>query len=126
MKAGEVAEQIESCLRAGDKMLPEPIARIARVFCGCGCPDDAWGWVAEYLGKLERKEPIGDDFGGEVMICLYLMAHLELTEHGGSVYGCWLNPDGETALRFLRENGVDWADKGRFVDSQGCSWGDFR
>lgn len=93
-------------------------------FCGCGNPENAAGSLLRLLEQFEdgpgfeesgepRKEPaylalprwLPDD--GVVMLLLYWLSHLELTEHGGGVLGSWLTGTGQRLLEGLRREEAD-------------------
>jgi len=92
--------------------VPEGIAKVSAVFCGCGRPQDAWKTVHDYLerfGRCDLRKPELNT--GEAYITAYLLSHLGLIEHGGSVGGSWTTPLGVGAAAFLREHGSEWQDK---------------
>lgn len=112
----------ESQLSEGARLLPEPIVRIAEVFCGCGSPEAAWTWVRDYLKEHEsgssnlRYPETGLEF-----VAIYLVDHLGLTEHGSNIAWCWLTEEGKGALAFLEEHGPDWASSGWWIDREGTT-----
>jgi hypothetical protein len=74
--------------------------------CGCGSTEDAWERLRQILAlhPLHKNRPafkalIPDD--GLQTLVLYFLAHLGLTEHGGSVGGGWLSEKGEAVLAAL-------------------------
>lgn len=89
-------------------------------FCGCGCPQVALDAVAKILFTLkewsmftysyERKAKRFEDwFGcdardfdspacGLLLSVLYMLDDKGFTEHGSSIFGCWLTEDGERLL----------------------------
>lgn len=127
MTPEETQRLIDQAIARGAKMLPDSIRDISACFCGCGSPDVAWQWVLDYLARHgdedAAKRWTAAETGPE-WIAVYLMDHLDLTEHGTGIRGAWLTERGEEALAFLREHGPDWDEKGYFVDSEGCSHGD--
>lgn len=119
--------EVQRQIAGGAKLLPESIREICECFCGCGSPEVAWQWILDYFTSLESKDFINRWRPGETgpeYIAVYLMGHLDLTEHGTSVRGCWLTDKGKEALSFLREYGPEWDDKGWWVDSTGCCHGE--
>lgn len=91
-------------------------------FCGCGNSDTAYEVLHEVLSfhdraggekenwekKHEDQKLFQDRVGeGVFYLLLYFIDAANLTEHGGSVGGGWLNEDGKTLLKFLDENGFD-------------------
>jgi len=105
-----------------DYPLPDSIAEIANLMCGCGDPESVWAQVKCILETARDRgfyEPVT---GGDWFLA-YVLGVKNLTEHGTGVRGAWLLPKGEEALEFLTKWGADWADKGYFVDSDGVSHG---
>ena len=98
--------------------LPDGMARLSRVFCGCVTKEATWGVMLAELERLDRSESKGTDD-----LASSLCDHLRLSEHGTSIRGGWLTPDGKEALEFLRKWGIDWEDKGNFIDKEGVSHG---
>ena len=81
-------------------------------FCGCGNPDDAAARLCDLLtfhplyenrGEFERLVP---DSGIQHLL-LYMLDHLGLTEHGGSVMGAWLSDKGKDVLTALERERSD-------------------
>lgn len=103
-------------------ILPSSIAKIGSIFCGCSDPQLAWQWVFDYLEAKENGHFHHPEEGSE-MIAVYLMDHLQMTEHGVSVAGAWLTDEGKEALAFLKEHGTDWQEKGTWIDKDGVMWG---
>lgn len=109
--------------------LPEAVVKVVNIFCGCGNPEAAWQVIRNYLHEFSL---MGDDWGkrtleietGEQYIVAYLLDHLKLTEHGGSVGGSWLTDDGEEVLTFLNKWGANWQEEKsvEFVDKDGTSY----
>lgn len=87
--------------------------------CGCGQPCDTMRYIITILKAIrERSEqrcskdsvmalqrafrlPLDTDgyldhLAG--MFLMYMLDHLELTEHGGNVMGCWLTEKGHRAI----------------------------
>jgi len=99
------------------RLLPDPIARLDGLICGCGSPDLVWSWIRSFLedpGQLRQhlEEPTW-------WFCAYVIGSVGLTEHGGSIAGAWLTQDGQEVLEWLHEHGPDWAETPGWVDSQG-------
>lgn len=81
-------------------------------WCGCGRPGDGMRAIAKYLEsrsltypendkKLEEYFPYEDD---SIVLCLaYELDRAGFTEHGSSIYGCWLTTDGEYFLWAIQE-----------------------
>lgn len=82
-------------------------------WCGCGMPGEAMRTVAKYLEarnldypqnkeKLNEYFPGGDD--NPLVLCLaYELDRAEFTEHGTSIYSCWLLDDGKYFLWAIKE-----------------------
>lgn len=75
-------------------------------FCACGSPEDAFEALAKALRIIshdrwldELKAWIPDD--GLQLLLLYQLDKMDLTEHGGSVYGSWLSDKGKEVLAAL-------------------------
>ena len=85
--------------------------------CGCGCPDDAYNFCRGALDCFDRRgahttPPTRDWINAEdaltaliqkqpniaAHVLAHLLSHLDLLEHGGSVGGSWLTPDGERII----------------------------
>jgi len=85
--------------------------------CGCGCPDDAYNFCRDALDCFDRRgthttPPSRDWINAEdaltvliqkqpnvaAHVMAHLLSHLDLLEHGGSVGGSWLTPDGERII----------------------------
>lgn len=90
--------------------VPDGIAKVADVFCGCGSPCDAWVEVHKELKRCgtegDAKQAPNDS--GLWYIMAYLLDHSGLTEHGTSIRWAWLTADGAAALAFLDEWGSEW------------------
>jgi hypothetical protein len=94
--------------------VPDGIAKLADVFCGCGAPEKAWKAVLAELERLkdraERRDGIEPPRGNDHWwVLAYLLDHFELTEHGVSVSYAWLTLEGEEALTWLRKWGCSWS-----------------
>ena len=86
------------------------LLEIQKMFCGCGSPDLAWAAIKDYLREREdwheavlNKKDFPHKYleTGKDYILAYLVDHFRLTEHGGSVGGCWLTKEGKEALTYL-------------------------
>lgn len=91
-------------------------------FCGCGNPEDELLLMEKVLGIIDvrseenrgsgktwdaRTAELKAVFSGNedfMRHYLYWLDALGLTEHGGSIYGSWLDSDGYVALELLRAN----------------------
>lgn len=83
-------------------------------WCFCGAPWEAGNALLRCLDAVNdraaRTLPGGDDPwrhiapGDEGLrwMAMYVLAELDLTEHGGSVQGAWLTPRGESVRELLR------------------------
>jgi hypothetical protein len=94
--------------------IPGGIKKLFGMFCGCGQPDAAWNAVLTELKRCHHNhlaeslsEHIYPPETGEWYVMAYVLEHCDLTEHGGSVGGSWLTPDGQDAMDFLEKHGVD-------------------
>lgn len=97
-------------MRTQTEIIPDGIAKIDDVFCGCGDPEAAWEEIKKELTRLnqehmERKEI---ESSGLWYIMAYLIGHMELSEHGGGIGGAWLTPLGKETLDFLEKYGANW------------------
>ena len=82
-------------------------------WCGCGNPEEAMLTIAKYLEarsleypandeKLKEYFPDGDN--NNLVLCLaYELDRVGFTEHGSSVYSCWLTDDGKYFLWAIQE-----------------------
>ena len=98
--------------------LPASVARIADFFCGCCTVEATWGAVRFELERLDAGIYDGNDG-----LAAALVYRLGLSEHGTSIRGGWLTPEGTEALAFLREHGIEWEDRGAWVGPDGCFYG---
>ncbi len=88
-------------------------------FCGCGDPSDAYSALLETLKvhnapenqTLEERITIRENWNKKLDIYNYLILYFidaaGLTEHGGSVGGCWLTQKGQAVVAFLEEWGTE-------------------
>jgi hypothetical protein len=97
-------------------------------WCGCGNPDDALTFLRDVLqtmhdwseangmGRWNEQNPEREAAKVREQELLpldsplalsyrYFLDALDLTEHGGSVYGSWLTEHGEAVLAMLRAHG---------------------
>lgn len=94
--------------------------------CGCGSPTS----VSESLCRLlelhpmyEHREEVEAYFNhndGLECLVLYMLDHLGLTEHGGSVCGGWLTDKGKDVLQALQ---CERADGFEALHDQSCLHG---
>jgi len=98
--------------------LPPGVAKLNAMLCGCCTNENTWVPILEELERLDRGE-----YQGEDGLAAAIVDHLHLSEHGVSIRAGWLTEEGKAALSFLREWGVDWMDKGEFIDDEGVSHG---
>ena len=105
-----------------DKPLPDSIAKVAQVFCGCGDPEMSW---KEIHSCLRDADQLAGTYvtDGPTQLVAYLLDHLGLTDHGTSIYYHWLTDEGKEALRFFEEHGPRWKERGPWLDSDGVTWG---
>lgn len=81
--------------------------------CGCGSPSIAIKAMAEYLGRVEAftdlqqtrcdqiREGTSDEVADYLIACM--ADDLRFTEHGSSIYWCWLDDAGKRWLELYRE-----------------------
>jgi len=73
-------------------------------FCLCGCHKDAVLAVKEMLdwcGEDCKSRKNASKLINYQTFMLYFLDFYGYTEHGGSVYGCWLNDNGKQLLEFI-------------------------
>lgn len=79
-------------------------------WCGCGMPGVALKIIGKYLEGRKENRKISDN---PLALCLaYELDRAEFTEHGSSIYGCWLTENGEKFLEAIQE-----AEKMGIIDS---------
>jgi len=79
--------------------------------CGCGSPEDAYNFCRDALACFDRrgtserinaedalKRLIQDRPDDAAHVLAHLLSHLDLLEHGASVGGSWLTPNGERVV----------------------------
>ena len=78
--------------------------------CGCGNPDDVLNMLQKYLEAkrewmpFEKQKEFAAKYAEELMLfMMYIMDDKGYTEHGSSVYGCWLTDKGKAFLKMLEE-----------------------
>ena len=96
---------------------PSAMKKIDSLFCGCANEENTWGVVLKELERCERSEYKTDD------IVAHICNWADLTEHGSAVRGVWLTEGGKEVLAFLRQHGIDWQEKGEFLDDENCMHG---
>lgn len=99
-------------------------------WCGCGNAEAALDFMRDVLAAIgpcgkrddwegsrrRMSELIGEESNGALALSyLYMLDAVGLTEHGGSVWGCWLTEKGERILHELQRD--DW--RQRFEDGEG-------
>ena len=109
-------------LADGDQFLPEQVARIDDLVCGCGEPWRVWDWVGERLNDI-AKENWNEPASGAEWLAVYLLDRKGYTEHGGSLPWCWLTDDGLILLGFLCRNGSNWSDHKHWIGADGITRG---
>lgn len=119
----EQQRYLSEALADGSVLVPDPVARLNEVFCGCGSPELVWQAI---LDRLE--DSISDRWNlpvetGPEWILVYLLAHHGLTEHGASCRCSWLTDAGVVVRDFLRQYGSEWQESGDFVTSEGVTVG---
>lgn len=100
-------------------MIPKSIEKLCLMFCGCCSKEGTWGEIFKELLRLEAKT-----FFPEDGLAQALVDHVGMSEHGTSVRGGWLTPEGKEALEFLREHGILWEDSAFWELSDGSWVGD--
>lgn len=106
-----------------DGILPDSVARLDDIFCGCGDPEIAWAWIKRYLSGLHTRAkgqgwPWKPSTGPEYL-AVYVLDHLDLTEHGSTIRCPSLTNDGREVLAFLEAQGADWKDHGPWYAADG-------
>ena len=97
--------------------VPTGIGILYGLCCGCGQPDRFFRVVREYLEGIEGDSNVAvrlqDDDGfyfvanviSEIAWREPDRSYCNMTEHGSSIFHCWLEDFGRDALEFLREYG---------------------
>jgi len=84
---------------------------LQKYFCGCGRPEDAVERLRDLLAlhplynNREKFEALVPDTGIEYLL-LYMLDHMGLTSHGGTVGGGWLTDLGTQVLAALTVPGA--------------------
>jgi hypothetical protein len=84
-------------------------------FCGCGWPEEAQGFLRDVLRGMRHDEKrlsfeqlmgvVSANPKGAALLVLHILDAMRLTEHGGSVFGSWLDTKGVALLAELdKEN----------------------
>ena len=79
--------------------------------CGCGMPDETYKAVFEMLKRARDKGKLIESDSPYELFMAYTLDHLELLEHGSSIYGSWLTEKGEkmiAALEVFEKYDFDW------------------
>lgn len=100
--------------RVPDVYIPDGIAILSALLCGCTDQVDVWQSVLDELKRLntpfeEKTEEQYVPKPGQWFLA-NVLDKAGLTEHGGNLCAAWLTYDGEQALEFLETNGVMWWD----------------
>lgn len=106
-------------------LLPDSIAAIDNLMCGCGDPGAVWEWIKQYLTDRPSQYggySLGKIESGPEIFCAYILDHLRITEHGGSVMNAWRTEKGDEVLEFLNKHGAEWGDE-EWIDSEGAHRG---
>ena len=70
-------------------------------WCTCGQP---WKAVKEIAKFLEGRKAYNDFPDDDLSLCLaYELDRAGFTDHGSSIFGCWLTEDGEKFLWAIKE-----------------------
>ena len=83
-------------------------------WCGCGCPEVVMRVIADYLEARSLPFPESDkvmktffapdgDENALVMCLAYTLDEKGFTDHGSSIFSCWLTKDGKYFLWAIRE-----------------------
>jgi len=113
---------------------PNPVQRFwyeKLRWCGCGNPEDALAFMRDIMQVMKdgsdgnrselgvpyeqsawakRAKQLEEMLPGPLGLSyLYMLDHLGLTEHGGSVGGSWLSEEGEKALELLKAGDLEEA-----------------
>lgn len=92
-------------------IVPEGIKKLSAMFCGCGRPEEAYKITLRLLEYFELDHMQRPCFRDEDYFPAYIIDHAGLIEHGTSIGGSWLTGDGQDALAFLWEYGVEFTDR---------------
>jgi len=92
--------------------------------CGCGSPEEAYNFCRDILKTCDRRDKAKDWISAEnaaaeiikaqpemaAHVFMHMLTHLDLLEHGGSVGGSWLTPDGEKIVDLRAANEGEFDD----------------
>lgn len=100
--------------RVPDVYIPDGIAILSALLCGCSDQVDVWQSVLDELKRLNTpfEEKTKEQYvpkPGQWFLA-NMLDKAGLTEHGGNLCAAWLTYDGERTLEFLEDNGVMWWD----------------
>lgn len=80
-------------------------------FCGCGIPEEVQDYIHDILAAMAERSDSGWEINkvnavlGNIEMAtafvLYTLDAMGLTEHGGSIFGSWLDPKGRALLKEL-------------------------
>ena len=110
MELEEIIEYFGSLSKVDREAALEEIM-VNRGFCGCGEPEAASAFLlkllrlAPFYERREQLEQLLPNAGVRYFV-LYMLDRLDLTEHGGSVNGAWLTPEGEKLKALLETANV--------------------
>ncbi len=85
-------------------------------FCGCGDPESTRLWLLKVLRAIDAENrtyqsiaaAMGLDPDGDARyFILYTLDAMGLTEHGGSVNGCWLTDEGKQMIKNLESEKLE-------------------
>ena len=78
--------------------------------CSCGDPDAVLDMLQEYLEAkqewmpYEKQKEFASEHAEDLMLfMMYIMDDKGYTEHGTSVFSCWLTEEGRELLEMLKE-----------------------
>lgn len=89
-------------------------------YCGCGNPQAIATLFRDWLLALDAKLPSGDTDWSKrealpgwdsplALLMLYQLDKFGYTEHGGSVFSCWLDPEGDRVIKMLMSHDLEKA-----------------
>ena len=72
-------------------------------FCCCGEPERGLRQLRKILMLLEQWMNDGSiEYSDDTILCLYVLDKMKLTQHGSSIYYCWLSEKGKDVLTVLQ------------------------